>query len=251
VSKTSPFEKPLCLVLGYHEIAPLQGEMRRSLVVSPVMFAAHMAYLWMSGWHCVRLEDLASAMDGTRHLPTRAFAITFDDGYVGIYQHAVPLLRRFQYTATIFVPSALVGQRGKLDHTAPVDKMDAVQLRRLCDLGYSVGSHTRTHADLPLLSDDELRSEIVGARDDLEALVDRSVSTFCYPFGHYSPRAVEIVQAAGHTLACSTEYGRVYGGSDRFLLPRVAIGDNLSLPKFIYRLRRAGSLVAPVGGSTL
>jgi peptidoglycan/xylan/chitin deacetylase (PgdA/CDA1 family) len=225
----------LCIILGYHEVAPLRAGMRRSLVVAPRTFASHLAYLRASGGTCVRLEDVALAITGEVNLPKRAFALTFDDGYVGNHAHALPLLRRFGCTATVFVPSALIGETGAAGASQPVDKMNIDQLRDVLNAGHSIGSHTLTHADLPRLSRDERREEIATSRRDLENSIGTPVTTFCYPFGRYDAETVEAVEQAGYELACTTEYGMVHAATNRYTVPRITVGDNLSLPHFMYR----------------
>jgi peptidoglycan/xylan/chitin deacetylase (PgdA/CDA1 family) len=237
----------LCTIFGYHEIAPLRPGIRRSLIVSPATFASHLAYLRLTGGHSVRLEDVELALAGKTFLPPRAFAITFDDGYLGINRYALSILRRFGCSATVFVPSALVGQQESEGDTAPVAKMDASQLRGLPPAVIAVGAHTRTHPDLPTLPRTEMECEVRGCRDELEALLDRPVRTFSYPFGRYDQTTVEAVKAAGYGVACTTQFGKVRLHQERYALPRVLVGDNLPLPHLAYRLWRAGAALPETG----
>lgn len=230
-----------CLILGYHEIAPIEPGMRRSLVVSPAVFASHLAYLRMTRRQCVGLEAVTAAIRNRRPLPRRSFVLTFDDGYTGVFRHARPIIRRFGWTATVFVPSRLIGEEAGPGATLPVAKMELAQLQALLVEGWSIGSHTRTHADLTELDEGALADEITGSREDLESSLDVPVETFCYPYGRFTAAAAGLVAEAGYSAACTTEYGRVTAGDDPLLLPRVTIGDNLSLPRFIYRLARAGT----------
>jgi peptidoglycan/xylan/chitin deacetylase (PgdA/CDA1 family) len=231
----------LCTIFGYHEIAPLRPGIRRSLIVSPATFASHLAYLRLTGGHSVRLEDVELALAGKTFLPRRAFAITFDDGYVGVHRYALPVLRRFGCAATVFVPSALIGERESEGDPPPVAKMDAPQLRSLPAAIISVGAHTRTHPDLPTLPRAEMEHEVQVCRDELEAMLDRPVRTFSYPFGRYDQATVEAVRVAGYAVACTTRFGKVGLHQERYELPRVPVGNNMPLPHFVYRLCRASA----------
>lgn len=230
---------PGCWVLGYHEIGPVRPGMRRSLMVSPKTFAMHLASLKAMGGQCITLHELNRAFLGEQPLPARSFAITFDDGYVGIHRYAAPLLRRFGFSATVFVPSALIGQTETLGDEPPVAKMDATQLRSVMQEGITVGAHTHTHADLPTLDDASKRREIVRCRQELESLIDRPVTTFAYPFGHFDAATVQAVRDAGYQLACTTQYRRARSNERPLEVPRILISDNLQLPWFLYRLWRA------------
>jgi peptidoglycan/xylan/chitin deacetylase (PgdA/CDA1 family) len=91
-----------------------------------------------------------------------------------------------------------------------------------------VGAHTVTHPVLSSLPIAEQRSEIRGSRSRLEAILNRPVRSFAYPFG--TPRDFDahtraLVEEAGFSCACSTERGRVEEHSDRFRLPRFAVRD--------------------------
>lgn len=229
----------ICTILGYHEIAPVEPNMRQSLMVSPRTFATHLTYLRALGARCVTLEDVGRALHGEISLPRRSFAITFDDGYVGIYRYARPILQRFGYPATVFVPSTLVGQQATPGDQPPVAKMNASQLRELPAMNIAIGSHTRTHVDVTKLSTAELQEEIVDSRRELEDLLGQPVSTFSFPFGRRDAASVAAVREASYQLACTTQYGRVRAGASLHELPRVLIGENLPLPSFTWRLWRS------------
>ena len=107
--------------------------------------------------------------------------------------------------------------------------MTAEQVRTLASSPViTVGGHTRTHSMLSMLSPGAQWDEIHGCKVDLEAALDRPVTTFAYPFG--GPDAVgrvtpRIARKAGYELACSTEPGFVTRWSNRFRLPRLGVYD--------------------------
>jgi peptidoglycan/xylan/chitin deacetylase (PgdA/CDA1 family) len=205
------------------------------------VFAAHLAYLRLTGRQCVSLEEVAAALRDGQPLPRRGVVLTFDDGYTGIFRHALPVVRRFGWTATVFVPSRLIGQEAGPGTTYPVAKMDLAQIRALVAEGWSIGSHTRTHADLTRVEEAVLSEEIIGSRQDLETDLGVPITTFCYPYGRFNATAAEVVSQAGYEAGCTNQYGRTSAHDDPLLLPRVTVGDNLSLPRFIYRVARAGA----------
>lgn len=72
-------------------------------------------------FNVVRLGDVAECLGTGRPLPRRAVFLTFDDGYAGNYEVAFPILRRYGFPATFFVPSAFVGTAQIL----PLDVLDS------------------------------------------------------------------------------------------------------------------------------
>ena len=43
--------------------------------------------------------------------PNKSVVLTFDDGYENNYEHAYKILKKFGYSAVIFVPSDKVGEK--------------------------------------------------------------------------------------------------------------------------------------------
>ncbi|HKU40671.1 MAG TPA: polysaccharide deacetylase family protein [Polyangiales bacterium] len=81
------------------------------------------------------------------------------------------------------------------------------QLRELHDEGHEIGSHSSTHAILPLVSDAQLEAEIAGSRRALRDKLGFEIQSFCYPNGDYDQRAVHVVERAGYRHAVTTRYG--------------------------------------------
>lgn len=98
------------------------------------------------------------------------------------------------------------------------------ELRTLAAGGVvEIGAHTVTHPFLPAYSRAFQQDEIQQSKVYLEQLLERPVTNFAYPFGHYTPKTVNLVQASGFACACSCIEETVWQQSDLFLLPRFAV----------------------------
>ncbi len=116
-------------------------------------------------------------------------------------------------------------------------------LKAAIDSGpFTVGSHTRTHANLLAVNDLDLRDELSGSRKDLEsAWGDRAIPWLAYPYGLTSERVVEAVQAAGYKGAFLVSGGVLRRPVDSlYRLTRINVPESMSLAGF--RLRAAGLL---------
>jgi peptidoglycan/xylan/chitin deacetylase (PgdA/CDA1 family) len=99
-------------VITYHRVvADFAAEVRHTMpatLVSRAMLEAHLEWLGRR-FRLVSLDDLRSHLEdggtGTRPMA----AITFDDGYRDVYEHAFPLLKRRGIPAAIFVVTKLIG----------------------------------------------------------------------------------------------------------------------------------------------
>ena len=77
----------------------------------------------------------------------------------------------------------------------------------MADHGWTIGSHTRSHAYLPDLSPSEWKEEIVGSKKVLEEKLKRPVTFFSYPVGGFTEEIMACVVSAGYLAACTTNRG--------------------------------------------
>lgn len=215
-------------IIYYHRVAP---EADPDTGVTPEIFDRQMHFLKGIGFRGVPLKTILTG--GTSTDPR--IAITFDDGYRDNLEWAAPILEKYGFRATIFCISGKPGGLSDWDKDPrwvghPL--LNVTQMRELDHRGFEIGSHTRTHPDLSMLSDQAVEEELVGSRMELEDMLGRSIETFCYPYGRYSPSSPEIARKAGYRAARTTQRmvpGRV---EDRFLLPARTISGEMSYPRF-------------------
>jgi peptidoglycan/xylan/chitin deacetylase (PgdA/CDA1 family) len=199
--------------LLYHEIAVPGRELCETepgyvrYVLDAPEFEAQMLAIRDAGFQGV---SVTRALE----FPSRAVAITFDDGCETDLLVAAPLLKQLGFGATFYVTSGRVGHSGY---------MSPRQLREICDLGFDIGCHSMTHAFLTDLDTSGLQHEIVEAKDRLEQLISKSVDHFSCPGGRYDSRVAEIARDAGYR-SLATSVPRINSPStDRFGLGRVPI----------------------------
>jgi len=102
------------------------------------------------------------------------------------------------------------------------DLVTPTQRRELGGLGIEIGSHSRTHCEMPLLAGDELTTEASGSLEDLRA-GGLNPRFFAYPYGTRNASSKKAVADAGYCAAFGTAHRRVRRSDDRFDLPRVMI----------------------------
>jgi peptidoglycan/xylan/chitin deacetylase (PgdA/CDA1 family) len=115
-------------------------------------------------------------------------AITFDDGRRTFVDTALDELLAEQASATLFVPSGLLG--GAIpNEDAPLMTDD--ELAGLPHL-IEVGSHGLTHVRESRLPGEQLKEELVRSQHDLEVLIGRPVDRHAYPYGDHSAAVVDV-----------------------------------------------------------
>lgn len=93
-------------VLVYHSItfSPKWLPWAREISVSPKTFEAHLQLIQQRGYPVIRTTDLYEARrSGKNDLPDRSVVIHLDDGYLDNWVVVFPLLRRYNFPATLFV----------------------------------------------------------------------------------------------------------------------------------------------------
>lgn len=100
---------PSLVILTYHRVLPQSDSARQAeqpgMVISPEAFNRHLALMKALGATFVSLKDWLDAAESGSALPRFAVAVTFDDGWRDNYQHAYPILKKYQVPATIFLVS--------------------------------------------------------------------------------------------------------------------------------------------------
>ncbi len=100
-------------VLMYHYIRVNPDPRDRTgfaLSVTPAAFHAQMDYLARNRFHVIPLSQAVAAIRTHGPLPSRPVVLTFDDGYADFYTTALPVMRRYGFTATEYVVPNLVGR---------------------------------------------------------------------------------------------------------------------------------------------
>ena len=181
------------------------------------------------------MQDFLAWRRGEKSIPPKCAIITIDDGWNSAYTNAWPILKKFGYPFTLFIYINYVNSGGK--------SMTWDQLAEMRDAGVDIESHTYSHSDLKspgklvdrkaaegikkdvatLGVDGWLRKEIIGSKEVLEKQLGIKVNVFAYPFGIYSPKALEIVKEAGYEAAFTVYGQQLHPSSPKELLGRYAV----------------------------
>jgi peptidoglycan/xylan/chitin deacetylase (PgdA/CDA1 family) len=227
-------------ILCYHRVeVPPRGAEADTNFVTPAQFVAQITSLAQRGYTGVTVRDIAKWQRGERSLPPRPVAITFDDAYESVAEHAVPFLDSLKWPCTIFAVSSQLGGTNAWDVTAPrATLLSAVSLRTLAATGHEIGSHSRHHARIRGLDSAAATSELAGARHDLEAQLGTSVESFAFPYGSHDPIAIKRVSFAGYRAACTLKRWANPAGGNPLRLGRMSVGGPLSGWQFAIKLRK-------------
>lgn len=225
-------KRPGLRILAYHRVAPGRDE----LAVSPKRFQEQMQYLAVAGYCVVGAGEAAASLNAPNR--DQVVGLTFDDAYLDVSEHAVPVLERLGFRATIFVPTGAVSGTHPFSwYDQPPPLLDWPMIRDL-DRRSTVdfGAHTISHANLLAVDDARAASEIAGSKRMLEERIGHQVEAFCYPAGLFGDRERRLVRESGFQVAVGMEPGANGPDSDRLSLRRIGIGPRDRLLDFRAKL---------------
>jgi len=186
-------------VLLYHHVGPPQPGTPPSLTVSPSKFERQIRWLARRGYQGICPSDWLRWRNEGKGLPCKPVLLTFDDGYADLAEYALPVLRRYGFGAAVYIVTGQLGGTNAWDEARGCGThrlMTAEQICHWAAQGIEFGAHSRTHANLTALTPEELYTEVLGSKTDLENLLGEHVGSFAYPFGFHNKRVVDCVRAA-------------------------------------------------------
>jgi peptidoglycan/xylan/chitin deacetylase (PgdA/CDA1 family) len=228
-------------VLMYHRVCPIPtvgGPPTWN--VTPERFQLQLEGLLERGFEPWRLADMISAARCGDRIGRHAFAVTFDDGYACLLEHALPVLSRLNIPATVFLVTGYVDHphplpfddwRGR--HGAPETRrsLNRAECRELVNSKLiDLGSHTHRHHDY--------RGDVAGFRRDLTASIDYLRKEFdvrnppfAFPYGipkagFCTPEFMAIARNAGARCAITAEERLVRNGTEPFGWGRMLAAQN-------------------------
>ena len=226
--------------LVYHKVADIPPGCRFPCnYVRPAQFAAQLRLLRAAGFQSISFGDYVSYRRGEARLPPRPVLITFDDGYRTNAQIAAPILRRFGFTATVFLVSDYIGQTNEWDDGERQEALLAVdEIRALRKEGIEFQSHTCSHARLTKLTPDEAFRELRDSRATLEAIIDAPVSVVAYPWGDCDESISALAERAGYAAGAIVRRRTNFDHTPLFALRRIGINYETTLGRFAWDLAR-------------
>jgi peptidoglycan/xylan/chitin deacetylase (PgdA/CDA1 family) len=216
-------------ILAYHSI----NNANSSLRVSPKQFEEHMHYLYNKNYKVVPLKEALAQGRVAR----KTIAITFDDGYKDNYTNAFPILKKYNFPATIFLVSDYVNTNKTFWWDEQVDKnasklLNWPEIKEMQKNKIDFGSHTSSHPILTKCSFKQAEKEITKSKTELNKRLGK-VDFFCYPEGKFNQQIKKIVKQ--HYKSAF-----VTNGSDKDLFEIKRIGIYRHNSFFVFKLKLSG-----------
>lgn len=224
-------------ILMYHHVgvAPANANAtRKDLTVSPEEFEQQVAWLSKTGYTSVTLDDLYQYTQKKKTAwPTKPVIFTFDDGYVDVFENAVPILNKYNFSGAFGIITGYVGQTQGDNVYGTWSQISDAKTK-----GMEIVCHTQNHFDgtNPKFDPAYIFGNLTGCQDDITAHLGTNEPYLIYPYGHYTDEYITQAKRAGFVMGLTVHGGSTVYTEDLMRIPRVRVHPNEPLDKFIKRL---------------
>jgi len=222
-------EETIIPILAYHNFTKDEGS---SYDMNIVEFEKQMDYLAAHNYSVISLSELLKGLK-TGQLPLKSIVITIDDGFKSTYTLAYPVLKKYNFPATLFLYTNFIEKNNS--------SLTWEEIREMTKNNIEIGSHTLSHCNLLKYKKNEnyetylarIRREIFLSKEILEGKIGRKVKFFAYPYGAYSSTIKDLAIQAGHEGIVNANSINNTLTADSFSLNRQIIFGQSSLNSFI------------------
>ena len=227
-------EDTIIPILAYHNFTKDEGS---SYDMNIVEFEKQIDYLAAHNYSVISLSELLTRIR-TGQLPPKSIAITIDDGFKSTYTLAYPVLKKYNFPATLFLYTDFIEKNSY--------SLTWEEIREMTKNNIEIGSHSLSHCNLLKYKNNEnyetylarIRKEIVLSKEILESKIEGKVKYFAYPYGVYCPIIKNLVIGAGYEGIVNANSMNNTLNAHSFSLNRQIIFGQSSLNSFVQILNQ-------------
>jgi peptidoglycan/xylan/chitin deacetylase (PgdA/CDA1 family) len=193
---------------------------------TPEIFTKQMRFLKEKNYRVIDLMELKERFAKPVSPFHNEVVVTFDDGFSDFYNNAFPILERYEFTATVFLPTDLVGKT-----FCGLKCLSWNDVRELSKRKISFGSHSKSHQKLINLDLNTLVNEIAESKEKIEFELGKKVKTFSYPYAFpeqniaFRKYLKNVLIKTGYQVGVTTIIGNASKFDDILFLKRLPINN--------------------------
>ena len=210
------------VILVYHHVSTSTPP---STSISPEDFRNHLDYLQQNGFSVIPPDQMLETLQTGKQLPDKAVAITFDDGYISIYDTAFPMLQSYEFPFTLFLSTGPIDRRQQ-------NFMNWEQAKEMSEAGVIIANHMVEH---PYMLDKDpeeseiqwisrLEKELLVAEERIKQQTGQSHRYLAYPFGEFNTEIKTMLEKNGF-IGLAQNSGAIGANSDFLSLPRFPLAS--------------------------
>ncbi|MEK9178848.1 MAG: polysaccharide deacetylase family protein, partial [Patescibacteria group bacterium] len=175
-------------IIMYHYVeyvADANDIVKKKLAMSPYYFDLQMKAFKDAGYETYFVKDVPKILSGDLKVGSRSAVLTFDDGYRDFYSIVLPILKKYNLKASLYIIVDYIGWK---------DFLSKEEIQHIIDSKLvEIGSHTLDHVYLKNMKKEIAMHQITESKKQLEEMFHIPVETFAYPFGAFTEESIELV----------------------------------------------------------
>jgi peptidoglycan/xylan/chitin deacetylase (PgdA/CDA1 family) len=233
VSSNSCGSKPLPVIM-YHSIQKNRSKLGK-YTISPDELENDLKWLKANGYQTVTSEQLINYTENGKPLPDKPVYLTFDDGHYDNVHYADPLLKKYGFTAAVFVVGDFIDKSEKEGQQNPNysyssrDTLKTLAKEKVWEVeSHSYSLHyirngregvKRARGECDERYYKVLREDFSKIGELIKGVSGRHPRVFAYPLGAMSAEAEEVLREMGYkiTLSCSLGVAEIREGEPETL----------------------------------
>ena len=221
----------------YHSISEHVGkEKHNKWRVKPKDFEKQMNWFYKNNWKSFTISELVKLDE----IPKKSFVVTFDDGFEDNFLNAFPILKKYNFKATIYlVPNQKTNHWEEKNTSVLSNLLNNEQILQMQNSGLiEFGSHTLSPVNLSTINDEQLLNELKKSKEEVEKITNQECEAFAYPYGKFDDNIVNSVKRVGYKNATVVKRGLFKKDDDVFTIKRVGILGTESFFDFLLKISR-------------
>jgi peptidoglycan/xylan/chitin deacetylase (PgdA/CDA1 family) len=208
-------------------------------------FQNQLSMLKENGFNPVTCNDLYNYIMKMGDLPSKPVLITFDEGYISQYEHAVPVLKKAGFHAVFFVIASTSLKSCYSQNDVSHSYMNIEQLKQLQQQGFEIGLQGYDCLNFSQSTPEIIRYDLQHAISLFEKLNLQIIKALAYPGGlqwqwFWKVRKMYRVLQQQKIVLAFTKGNRTNELSTmhRFHIYRIPINGKLKEKNFIHLLKK-------------
>ncbi len=227
----------------YHALVEKRTTNLHTVHITVESFRQQLEWLAANGYKTITIDEMLNGF-ATKNNPGKYCVITFDDGFHSLCVYALPLLKQYGFVATLYLATAATGKNdfASLPSLNPAtmpagDKpLTWNEIKELQSNGWSIQSHSVSHADNSTLSAAQFEYEITESKKNIEQQLKEPVLHYAFPFGKYNAASLKILKKNGYQTATTVHAGLCTPKNDLYRLPRLEINHTDTIASFVKKI---------------
>jgi peptidoglycan/xylan/chitin deacetylase (PgdA/CDA1 family) len=166
----------------YHKVSDDKAD---GLTIPVPVLDQQLSFIRDKGYTVINFKELHSMISEGSALPLNPLILTFDDAYENFKTHALPLLLKYNFKATVFVPVGYMGKTNIWDQ-GKESIMGPEMIKELTRTGSTeIGLHSFKHKSYRFFDIDRMKEDLNNCFKTMAEYMIPFVPVLAYPFGGF------------------------------------------------------------------